>query len=114
MKIKDINEDRILFDNGNTITFNDEKYFTHGDKVYADFEVISKNDVNYDYDFDEELEFRYIDELGFLFGCYDADGFAHFILVPCYVWYGYYNTLIDILYNGKPVLEYGNVKRTYV
>ena len=114
MKIKDINEDRILFDNGNTITFSDERYCHRDDRVYADFEVISKNDINYDYDFDEELEFRYIDELGFLFGCYDQDGFAHFILVPCYVWYGYYNTLIDILYNGKPVLEYGNVKRTYV
>jgi len=69
---------------------------------YADFSILNPNVINYDYDFNEELEFVAVDELGFKFG---SDG--HWIFIPCYSEQnGYYTTKINIYYNNKIVLSF--------
>lgn len=104
MKIKEVTYEHILFDNGNEITFDHEQDCCECN--YADFSVLTKNDVNYDYDFDEELIFTFTDGLGFLFASRDEYDNLHGVFIPCYSdQNGYYSTEIDILYNGKVVLE---------
>ena len=104
MKIKEVTDERILFDNGNTITFDHEPDCCEYN--YADFSTLTKNNVNYDYDFDEDLIFSFEDGLGFCFGSKDEYNYMHGIYIPCYSdQNGYYSTDIEILYNGKVVLQ---------
>ena len=56
MKIKEVTDEKIIFDNGNTISFDHR-----GDcceENYADFSILNKNNVNYNYNFDEDLIFE--------------------------------------------------------
>lgn len=104
MKIKEVTDEHILFDNGNTITFDHEQDCCEYN--YADFEMLTENHVNYSYDFNEELIFEFIDEMGFRFGSIDEDCVMHWIFIPCYSFQnGYYSNEIDILYNGNQVLN---------
>lgn len=98
MKIKQVTETEIIFDNGNVIT-----YFHDPDCCemnWADFSVLNKNNIYYDHDFDTDLQFKFIDEGGFTFGDETAK-----IFIPCYSdQNGWYSTDIEILYNGERVL----------
>lgn len=97
MKIKEIiSEERIIFDNGNEITFYHDRDCCEWN--WADFDAI-RNDVNIHHDFDENLIFDFHDGLGFSFGDSECK-----IVVPCYSdQNGYYSIDIDILYNGTSV-----------
>lgn len=97
MKIKQCTELFIVFDNGNTITFHHEPDCCESN--YADFKQL--DDLAKETEFDEDLKFESVPLSGFRFG---NEGKMFF--VPCYSWQnGYYSSDIDILYNGKRVLN---------
>lgn len=99
MKIQQVSEYSIEFDNGNNISCNHVQDCCEDN--YADFTQIDEKLVEYDYDFNENLEFEKIEDSGFRFG---SNG--HWIFVPCYSEQnGYYSSNIDIYYNDKLVLE---------
>lgn len=92
MKILRVEEERIIFDNGDTITFSHEQDCCEWN--YADFSILTPNVINYDFDFSYPLQFEKIDELGFKFG---SNG--RWIFIPCYSEQnGYYTSEIDIYY----------------
>ena len=98
MRISMVTDNCIMFDNGNWIS--DVHYQDCCEHNYADYSVLNENVVNYDYDFDENLEFEECEE-GFKFG---SDG--HWIFIPCYSYQnGYYSTDIEICYNGEEVFH---------
>jgi hypothetical protein len=101
MNIKRVTDEAIIFDNNSKITFDHEQDCCEWN--YADFSVLTPNTINYDYDFDEnKIEFRYVDELGFVFG-----EEHHWIFIPCYSEQnGYYTTYIQIFFNDKQVLGF--------
>ena len=100
MKIQQVTDEAIIFDNGNTITFDHEQDCCEYN--YADFSILNENVVNYDYDFKENLKFKAVEGMGFKFG---SDG--RWIFIPCYSEQnGYYTEEIDIYYNGKRVLNF--------
>ena len=94
MKIVSITDEEILFDNGNTITFDHRPDCCEHN--YADFEQL--DDVARATDFDPDLEFQACEGAGFLFG--NRPGKMFF--VPCYSCQnGYYSTDVAIYYNGE-------------
>lgn len=101
MKIKEVTDEAIIFNNGLCITFDHEQDCCETN--YADFSVLTPNTINYNYEFDEnKMEFHYVKELGFVFG-----EEYHWIFIPCYSEQnGYYSTYIDIYFNGKRVLTF--------
>ena len=100
MRISEVTDEAIIFDNGNKITFDHDQDCCESN--YADFEsAVTPNTLNYDYDFSPELLFGFVKEEGFLFG-----NPGHLIFVPCYSEQnGYYSIDIDIYYNGDQVLH---------
>lgn len=91
MKIKQITEEKIIFDNGNFITYDHEPDCCEWN--YADFEQL-KDTVSMDIEFDEKLLFEAIDGYGFKFG-----NLGNMFFVPCYSYQnGYYSTDIQIYY----------------
>lgn len=98
MRISMVTDNAIMFDNGNWISYDHEQDCCEYN--WADFSALNENVINYDYDFNEDLDFEY-DELGFKFG---SNG--HWIFIPCYSdQNGYYSYDIDIYYNGELVLS---------
>ena len=98
MRIKEVTDHSIIFDNGNTIESDHEPDCCEYN--YAEFSNLTEDVINYNYDFNENLEFRREDGLGFCFG---SDG--RWIFIPCYSEQnGYYNDEVDIYYNGNKVL----------
>lgn len=100
MKIENVTQTEIIFDNGNIISFNHEQ--SCHERNWADFSELTKNTPNIDHDFDPDLEFEFISAIGFKFGDKDVK-----LFVPCYSDQSgyYYDTAdIEILYNGVPVL----------
>jgi len=99
MKIKQICEDWIEFDNGNTITFDhDQDCCEHN---FADFSQLE--DIVTEVEFDSELIFEAVENSGFRFGSKNTPMF----FIPCYSSQnGYYTTEIDIYYNNKIVLSF--------
>lgn len=92
MKIKEVNENMILFDNGNSITFDHEQDCCEWN--YADFEQL--DDIAKATEFERPLEFQACEGQGFLFG--NRPGKMFF--VPCYSCQnGYYASDVDIYYN---------------
>jgi len=93
MRIKKITDEGIYFDNGDSIFYEHDQDCCENN--YADFTVISRNDVNFDYDFDpDEMIFKRIEGAGFCFG-----NEGHLIFVPCYSEQnGYYSDEIEICY----------------
>lgn len=106
MKIKRVSNHEIVFDNDSTISFDHcPDCCEHN---YADFSTLNENNVYYDYDFNPELEFKFVGGEGFKFGSDDK-----WIFIPCYSEQnGYYSSDIDIFYNGKYVLS-GNCESVY-
>ena len=99
MKIKDINEERILFDNGNTITYGHEQDCCECN--YADFLQI--DDIARNWDFDENLDFEAVEDTGFRFGNLPNK----MVFVPCYSQQnGYYSSDIEIYYNNSQELYF--------
>lgn len=99
MRIKEINESMILFDNGNSITFDHEQDCCEWN--YADFEQL--DDIAKATEFDPNLEFEALPEEGFLFGNRPNKMF----FVPCYSCQnGFYSDEITIVYNGNVVLSF--------
>ena len=93
MKIKEITEKRITFDNGNCIWFDHE--IDCSEDNYADFEQI--DDLAREWEFDEDLSFQSCPHNGFRFG---NDG--RMVFVPCYSSQnGFYTTWLDIYYGCK-------------
>lgn len=94
MKIVSVTDEEILFDNGNSITFDHvSDYCEHN---YADFEQL--DDIARTVEFDPNLEFQACEGAGFLFG--NRPGKMFF--VPCYSCQnGYYSIDVDIYYNGE-------------
>ena len=112
MKIANITEEAIIFDNGNTITFDHEQDCCECN--FADFTYINADHVNYAFDFDpDNMIFEFIPEIGFRFGSKPIAGsdddygdWIHWLFVPCYSEQnGYYTTQIDIYYNGEIVVS---------
>ena len=98
MRIREVNEDAIIFDNNNTITFGHNQDCCEWN--YADF--MRLDDLARDYEFAEKLIFEAIDEAGFRFG--DK---RQMFFVPCYSYQnGYYSCDIDIYYNNVKVLGF--------
>lgn len=100
MKIKEITDCGIVFDNGNSLTDCHERDCCETN--YADWCYL-KDEMGgeiFNIDFDENLVFEESDS-GFRFG----SGINMFF-VPCYSEQnGYYSSDVDICYNGKPVLK---------
>lgn len=100
MKLKKVTDEQIIFDNGNTITFDHARDCC--EENYADFSILNENNINWNYDFDDQLKFESIENLGFKFG---SDG--RWIFIPCYSEQnGYYTDKIDIYYNEEKVLNF--------
>lgn len=90
MKISDVTDDYIIFDNGNFIEYYHEQDCCEHN--YADFKQLE--DLAYGYDFNECLLFEHND-YGFRFG--DR---SRMFFVPCYSEQnGYYSNEIDIRYH---------------
>ena len=99
MKIKKITGEKILFDNGNEITYDHCRDCCECN--YADFEQL--DDIARNANFSTDLTFEAVDGAGFRFG--DKPNNMHF--VPCYSEQnGYYSEQIEIYYNGKQVLDF--------
>ena len=95
MRIFTVTPMAIVFDNGSTIKFHHTQDCCEAN--YADFSVLNKNTINYDYDFNENLQFEKIDGEGFKFG---SEG--HWIFIPCYSEQnGYYSSDLDIYYERR-------------
>ena len=95
MRITRVTEEAIIFNNGNKITyFHSPDCCEHN---YADFSVLNPNVINYNYDFDENLDFQIVEGMGFKFG---SNG--HWIFIPCYSEQnGYYSHEVGIYYSKQ-------------
>ena len=92
MKIKEVNTNYILFDNGSRITFDHEQDCCETN--YADFEQLE--DLALEYEFENDLIFEVVPENGFRFGSKGTPMF----FIPCYSdQNGYYSSDIDIFYD---------------
>ncbi len=96
VRIKQVTENRILFTNGDTITYDHiQDCCEHN---YADFEQI--DDIAYQFEFEEPIAFEPVYDAGFRFG-----NPYKMIFVPCYSdQNGFYSNEVDIFYNGHLVL----------
>ena len=106
MKIKEITQEYIEFDNGSMIEFDySQSCCEHN---YADFENIDS--IAWDTDFNEELIFEENEDgYGFRFGSKGTPMF----FIPCYSEQnGFYSSVVNILYKGKKVLYdvYGEIR----
>ena len=100
MKIVKVNDEAIIFDNGNEITF--EHCTDCCEWNYADCEQL--DDLARVYDFNtKHLFFEAVEEQGFRFG----DNPWRMFFVPCYSSQnGYYSSDIDIYLNGEQKLNF--------
>lgn len=99
MKIKQVNEEHILFDNGSIITFYHDQDCCECN--FADFEQLEEAAM--ECEFPENLIFEKVDGSGFRFG----GAGTYMFFVPCYSdQNGYYSSDIDIYFNGKQVLNF--------
>lgn len=95
MRIKEITDERITFDNGNYITYDHEQNCC--ERNYADFSCLQDEAGIMSYDFPEDLDFEIIDGFGFRFG-----GIYRKFFIPCYsVQNGWYSSDIDIYYHSS-------------
>lgn len=98
MRIIEITEEHILFDDGNEITYNHKQDCCEHN--YADFKQL--DDLGRHTDFDVNLIFEEVKGSGFRFGNLNGKMF----FVPCYsLQNGYYSDDVDIYLNSKTVLK---------
>ena len=97
MRILNVTDCSIEFDNGKKITFDHDQWCCEIN--YADFEQLDS--LAREVDFSEQLVFESC-EYGFRFGNPPINMF----FVPCYsIQNGYYSNELDILYDGKEVIH---------
>lgn len=104
MRIVNITEDEILFDNGNRITYHHVRDCSECN--WADFLYLeTQMDILKTMDFTEDLVFEFVDGFGFRFKSNNhSDYYDYWIVVPCYSdQNSYYSSDIDIYYCDKPV-----------
>lgn len=105
MRIIEINDEEIRFDNGEYISYS--HYQDCCECNYADFSQL--DDIARNAEFSTPLDFEFLEEQGFRFGNLPNQMF----FVPCYSEQnGYYSSDIQIEYNGEPVLS-GNCEERY-
>jgi len=98
MKILSISDDCIEFNNCSTITYSHSQDCCEWN--YADFKQV--DDLALDVEFEEDLDFEVVDDVGFRFG--NSDGRMFF--VPCYSEQnGYYSNDLDVYFNNERVLN---------
>lgn len=110
MRISKVYDDAIVFDNGNKITYDHNADCCECN--YADFSVLTPDNIYYNHDFNESLQFKIVDGMGFKFG----DG-NHWIFIPCYSEQnGYYSSDVDIYYTyvdkSKKIKRKNKIMRT--
>ena len=99
MRIKEITNEYIAFDDGSLMTYH--HYQDCCEYNYADFSYIREEPGIYIFDFDKDLIFEPVDGSGFRFG-----SGKFMVFVPCYSdQNGYYSSDIDIYFRGEPVLS---------
>ena len=105
MKILNITDEAIIFDNGKMITYDhDQDCCEHN---YADFKQLDF--IAREYKFIEPIIFEAVQDSGFRFG----DSCSMFF-VPCYSEQnGYYSSAIDIYYDRKQVLHFDCDEQIY-
>lgn len=95
MRIAMITDERIIFDNGNYISYDHSQDCCEHN--YADFNYLKDEAGILNFDFPERLEFETVDGSGFRFG----SAYRKFF-VPCYsLQNGYYSSDIDIYYDTE-------------
>lgn len=100
MRISKVTSNAIIFDNGNEITFNHLQDCC--EQNYADFNQIEE--MAFNYDFDEDLQFESVKRAGFRFGNRNRN---MMFFIPCYSEQnGYYSSDIQIYYNGMEMLDF--------
>jgi len=93
MKIKEVTNEFILFNNGSKITFAPTKEYCNDN--YADFTQLDELALAYEFD-ENTMKFETVDQYGFRFGSENS----HMFFVPCYSDLdGYYSSDVDIYYN---------------
>lgn len=98
MRISKVTSNAIIFDNGNEITFDHLQGCC--EQNYADFNQIEE--MAFNYDFNEDLQFESVKRAGFRFGDRNMMFF-----IPCYSEQnGYYSSDIQIYYNGMEMLDF--------
>ena len=103
MKIREIQDEQIIFDNGETIGF--QHYADCCEWNYADFNQL--DDIARNATFTSPLTFVKVEESGFRFGNQPNRMF----FVPCYSEQnGYYSSDLTILYNGKEIIEFEDLE----
>ena len=99
MKIREVTDRHILFDNGSEITYDHAQECCEYN--YADFSQLDDEARAYDYD-EQNMKFEAVENSGFRFG----DNRRMFF-VPCYSdQNGYYSADIEIYYNNVKVLHF--------
>jgi hypothetical protein len=105
MKISNITEEAIVFDNGKAITYDHDQDCC--EQNYADFKQIDS--IAREYEYTEPLMFEAVQDSGFRFG----DSHSMFF-VPCYSEQnGYYSVDIEIYYDGKKMLHFKCEEKLY-
>ena len=103
MKIREIQDEQIIFDNGETIGF--QHYADCCEWNYADFNQL--DDIARNATFTSPLAFEMVEESGFRFGNQPNRMF----FVPCYSEHnGYYSSELTILYNGNENIEFEDLE----
>lgn len=98
MKIVEVNNKHILFDNGMDIRYGHTADCC--EENYADFEQIEE--LAYTTEFKDNLVFESVDGSGFRFG----DDSGCMLFIPCYSdQNGYYSEDVDIYFNNELVLN---------
>lgn len=99
MKIRDVDHNKIYFDNGSCIHYDHDQNCCEDN--WADFDQLEE--AAFEYEFNEELVFEAVEGAGFRFG--NKGGMMFF--VPCYSdQNGYYTEDIDIYYKNELVLNF--------
>jgi len=97
MKIKEVTDEHILFDNGSTITFAPTKEFYNDN--YADFTQLDESALDYEFN-EDAMKFETVDQYGFRFGSKES----YMFFIPCYSDLdGYYSSDIDVYFNSENV-----------
>ena len=104
MKITNVTDEAIIFDNGKSITFHHDQDCCEDN--YADFKQLDS--IAREYEYVEPLIFEEVQGSGFRFGDH-----CSMFFVPCYSdQNGYYSDDIDIIFDGVKVLHFDCEERT--
>ena len=104
IKITEVNDEHILFNNGKEIIFDHNTDCCEDN--YADFSQLEE--LALETEFTEPLIFEAVEDAGFRFG-----NKGKMFFIPCYsIQNGYYTTEIDIFYDDEMVLDF-NAEYSY-